>query len=115
VYKQSTDMSWELIVFLAAATAVVLGCLLPARWLPLLPHDKLLHFIAFAGLSALALHIEPAWPWRAVWLLGLLMAGLAIELLQKMVPGRSFCWRDMGANTAGILAATLVFGLLQVI
>jgi hypothetical protein len=32
-----------------------------------------------------------------------------------MVPGRSFCWRDMGANTAGIVAATLVFGLLQVI
>ena len=108
-------MSWELIVFLAATAAVVLGCLLPARWLPLLPHDKLLHFIAFAGLSALALHIEPAWPRRAVWLLGLLVAGLAIELLQKMVPGRSFCWRDMGANTAGILAAALVFGLLQVI
>lgn len=108
-------MSWELIVFVAAAGAVALGCLLPARWLPLLPHDKLLHFIAFAGLSTLALLIEPAWPRRVAWLLGLLLAGLAIEILQKLVPGRSFCWRDMGANTAGIAAATAAFGLLQVI
>jgi VanZ family protein len=106
-------MSLELIVFLAAASAIALGCLLPARWLPLLPHDKLLHFIAFAGLSTLALRIEPAWHLRALWLIGLLLAGLAIELLQKLVPGRSFCWYDMRANTAGIAAATLVFGLLQ--
>jgi len=108
-------MSWELIVFVAAAGAVVLGCLLPARWLPLLPHDKWLHFVAFAGLSPLALLIERAWAGRVLWLLGLLLAGLAIEILQKLVPGRSFCWRDMGANTAGIAAATLVFGLIQVI
>jgi VanZ family protein len=108
-------MSLDLIVFLAAASAVALGCLLPAHWVPLLPHDKLLHFIAFAGLSTLALHIEPAWHLRVLWLLGLLLAGLAIELLQKLVPGRSFCWRDMRANTAGIAAATLIFGLLQVI
>ena len=106
-------MSWELIVFMAAACAITLGCLLPARWLPPLPHDKLLHFIAFAGLSTLALLIEPAWGLRLVWLLGLLLAGLAIEILQKLVPGRSFCWRDMGANTAGITATTLAFALLQ--
>jgi VanZ family protein len=108
-------MRWELIVFLAAAVAVALGCLLPARWLPLLPHDKLLHFMAFAGLGTLALRIEPAWNLRLLWLLGLLLAGLAIELLQKLVPGRNFCWHDMRANTAGIAAAALVFGLLQVI
>jgi VanZ family protein len=63
----------------------------------------------------LALRIEPAWALRGLWLLGLLLAGFAIELLQKLVPGRSFCWRDMRANTAGIAAAVLVFGLLQVI
>ena len=108
-------MSLELMVFLATAAAVVLGCLLPARWLPLLPHDKLLHFVAFAGLSGLALRIEPTWHLRALWLLGLLFAGFAIELLQKLVPGRSFCWRDMRANTAGIAAAILVCGLLQAI
>jgi VanZ family protein len=108
-------MSWELIVFVAAAGAIALGCLLPPRWVPLLPHDKLLHFGAFAGLSMLALRIAPTWSLRMVWLLALLLAGLTIELLQKLVPGRSFCWRDMGANTAGIAAATMIFGLLQVI
>lgn len=108
-------MSWELIVFLASGSAVLLGCLLPARWLPLLPHDKLLHFMAFAGLALLALRIAPHWPGRLAWLLGLLSAGFAIELLQKLVPGRSFCWHDMRANAAGIAAATLFFGLFQAI
>lgn len=108
-------MSLELIAFTVAAGTVVLGCLLPARWLPLLPHDKLLHFLAFAVLAALAMFIESAWPRRALWILGLLLAGLIIELLQKLVPGRSFCWYDMRANTAGIAATVAVFGLLQLI
>ena len=108
-------MSWEFTVFLAAAGAIVLGCLLPPRWVPLLPHDKLLHFGAFAGLSMLALRIAPDWTQRTVWLLALLLAGLAIELLQKLVPGRDFCWRDMGANTIGIATATMIFGLIRVI
>lgn len=108
-------MPWELIVFLATGGAVAAGCLLPARWLPPLPHDKLLHFMAFAGLAVLALRIEPGWTQRMAWLGGLLLAGFAIELLQKLVPGRDFCWHDMRANTAGIAAATLLFGLLQVL
>lgn len=108
-------MSWELIVFITGAAAVIIGCLLPAGWVPPLPNDKLLHFGAFLVLTTLALRIEPDWTGRALWLLGLLIAGLAIELLQKQVPGRNFCWRDMAANTAGIAAATLAFGLLQVI
>jgi len=108
-------MSWEWIVFIAAAAAVIIGCLLPAGWLPPLPHDKWLHFGAFLVLATLALRIAPDWPQRGLWVLGLLAGGLAIELLQRQVPGRSFCWRDMAANTAGIAAATLAFGLLQVI
>lgn len=108
-------MSLHLIVFMATAGAVALGCLLPSRWLPLLPHDKLLHFLAFAGLASLALHIENAWQVQAIWMLGLLLGGLAIEVLQQFVPGRSFCWYDMRANTAGIAAAIVVFGLLQLI
>jgi len=84
------------------------GCLAPAGWLPLLPHDKWLHFTAFGGLTLLAGRIAPDWSHLQWWLLGLLLAGLLIEVLQHYVPGRSFCWRDMAANAAGIAAAALL-------
>jgi len=106
-------MSWELIVFMAASGAVAIGCLLPAGWLPPLPNDKLLHFGAFAFLTTLALRIEPDWTTRIGWLLGLLLAGFTIEVLQQRVPGRRFCWRDIAANTAGIALTTLVFWLVH--
>jgi VanZ family protein len=108
-------MSWELIVFMAASGAVAIGCLLPAGWLPPLPHDKLLHFGAFALLTTLALRIEPDWIRRGGWLASLLLAGLVIELLQQRIPGRSFCWRDMAANTAGIALVTVVFWLASAV
>jgi VanZ family protein len=98
-------MGWELAVFLTALAAVALGCLLPAGWLPPLPNDKLLHFGAYAGLTLLAARLAPAWSDLQYWLLGLLAAGWLIELLQNRVPGRSFCWRDMAANTAGVAVA----------
>jgi VanZ family protein len=38
----------------------------------------------------------------------LLLAGLAIEIAQHFVPGRSFCIRDMPANAAGVLTGVAV-------
>ena len=108
-------MGWEVLVFGLAGAAVALGCLLPAGCLPVLPNDKLLHFLAFAGLSALAARIAPAWPQQGFWLLGLLVAGWLIELLQKLVPGRSFCWQDLAANAGGIAAAALAALLVRAI
>lgn len=101
-------MVWELILFLAGAMAVLVGCLVPARWLPALPNDKLLHFLAYGSLALLASRIAGNGTELAVWLLGLFFAGWAIEGIQGWVPGRSFCWRDLAANTAGILLAALV-------
>lgn len=100
-------MTWDLIFFLAAASGIALGCLLPAGWLPPLPNDKLLHFLAFGGLTLLACRMAPDWQQMQFWLLGLLLAGWGIELLQNLVPGRKFCWRDMAANAAGIALAAL--------
>lgn len=93
--------------------AVSLGCLLPAAWLPPLPHDKLLHFGAFAFLTTLAVQLAPAWQQQRYWLAGLLVAGWAIEIGQKFVPGRSFCWRDLAANAAGIASAASVALLIR--
>lgn len=105
-------MAWELIFFLLAVAAVSAGCLAPAGWLPELPNDKLLHFGAYAALTLLALRLAHGWGELACWLLGLLLAGWVIELLQNLVPGRRFCWRDLGANAAGIAAAACCAPLL---
>lgn len=95
-------------LFAGFAAAIVIGCMLPARLLPPLPNDKLLHFLAFGGLTLLAARIAASGTELSFWLAGLFLAGLAIEAAQKWVPGRRFCWRDLGANTAGIALAALV-------
>ena len=101
-----------MILFAVTGMAVVIGCLLPNAWLPPLPNDKLLHFGAFGVLTALAMRIAPHGAAMALWLGGLLLAGWVIELLQSWVPGRRFCWRDMGANAAGITVAALLMQAL---
>lgn len=105
-------MAWELIFFLSGAAAVSVGCLVPARWLPPLPNDKLLHFLAYGVLAVLAIRIAGNRNELAIWLFGLFFVGWAIETLQQWVPGRSFCWRDMAANTAGILVAVMLSPIL---
>lgn len=92
----------DLLLLGLAAAAVTAGCLVPNRWLPRLPNDKLLHFLSFAVLSALALRVAHGRLEAACWLLVLLVMGWLIECMQMLVPDRSFCWRDMGANAAGI-------------
>lgn len=101
-------MGWQLIIFISGCIAVSAGCLVPARWLPPLPHDKLLHFLAFGGLAFLAACMAQDHVQQLVWLVGILVASWAIELLQNLVPGRKFCWRDMAANAAGISVAALL-------
>lgn len=98
-------MGWEVILFVGAAVALCAGCLVPNGWLPKLPNDKLMHFAAFAVLSALALRIAEGALESVAWLLGLLIGGWVIECLQALVPDRAFCWRDIGANAAGIAFA----------
>ncbi|MBC7861172.1 MAG: VanZ family protein [Burkholderiaceae bacterium] len=107
-------MSWEMVLFLTGMALVSAGCLVPARWLPPLPNDKLLHFLAFGGLTLLALRLVGGRGELIYWLGGLLLAGWLIEALQNLVPGRSFCWRDMAANAAGILAGACFAPLLLV-
>lgn len=100
----------ELSLFILAATSICVGCLLPARWLPPIRNDKWLHFIAFAGLSVLIRPLANNAEELALCFLGLLIAGLLIEILQHWVPGRQFCWRDLAANAAGIaLIAAISF------
>lgn len=102
-------------LFSAALAALVIGCLLPARFLPPLPNDKLLHFAAFAVLSLLAARLCANWQQQVFAYAGLLLLGLLLEYLQQWVPGRSFCWHDMAANAAGIASAACLVLLLTLI
>jgi hypothetical protein len=95
-------MDWNLLLLGMASLAVAAGCLVPNRWLPPLPNDKLLHFASFALLSVLALRVAHGRGQALLWLGALLAAGWVIECLQSLLPDRKFCWRDIGANAAGI-------------
>ena len=99
-------MAWPLLFFIAGLAAVSIGCLLPARWCPPLPNDKLMHFTAFGALALISGMLTQNLQ-HLLWLqFALFAAGGIIELLQNWVPGRRFCWRDLLANTAGIAVAT---------
>lgn len=106
-------MRWELLLFLLGAVAIPLGCLLPFRWLRSLPNDKLLHFGAFGTMALLGGRLVSTPLHVILVLLGVLAASWVIEVLQNLVPGRKFCWRDMAANAGGVACAGLCLVLLQ--
>jgi len=104
---------WRLVGWLMIA-AVVVGSLMPGHTLPkVIASDKLLHasvyfvlMIWFAGLYRRSRHA-----WIA---LGLMMLGLALDVLQGMTTSRTFDPLDIGANVGGILVAlVLSYRLLE--
>jgi VanZ family protein len=102
------EFRWELALFLAGALAIPAGCLVPAGWLRGLPNDKLLHFIAFGSMALLAARLVEHGVYLALSFAGLFVAGWLIEVAQRWVPGRQFCWRDLAANTVGIITAAML-------
>lgn len=107
IWKGRLIVVGDMVLLGMTAVAVCVGCLVPNRWLPPLPNDKFLHFASFAVLAMLALRIAESHVEALFWLLGLLVAGWLIECLQALVPDRRFCWRDIGANAAGIAFAAI--------
>lgn len=89
-------------LFIVCILMIVVGCLLPAHWLPPLPNDKYLHFISYAVLSMFTALIAEDIQELLLWQLGLILAGILIECFQHFIPGRRFCWRDILANTGGV-------------
>lgn len=90
------------LLFVLVASTVLWGMLTTS---PLVPgwvcrHDKLMHFLAFALLAALA---QSAWPGLSGGLLWAVLSalGLLAEGLQHLSASRRFCWRDATANALG--------------
>jgi VanZ family protein len=100
-------LHWSLLI--ACGLALLVGCLVPNRWLPAsLPNDKLMHFAGFGGLGLLALPLASSRAGGAAVLAVLLLLSWAIECLQELVPDRAFSWRDLAANAAGLASAGLI-------
>ena len=100
-------MMWEIGGFFIASAVILVGCLVPNRWLPPLPNDKLMHFMGFAVLTLLGLRITHTQSEAILCVISLLVGGWLIECLQQLVPDRRFCWRDLAANAAGIAFTSL--------
>jgi len=85
----------------------------PPEWR--LSSDKVAHFVLFLGLAVL-IHLggigkDRIWGMKKFWgiLLILVCYGLLLELMQIVVPSRSFNWMDLAADGAGALAGNFIF------
>ncbi|MGH9811035.1 MAG: VanZ family protein [Terriglobia bacterium] len=107
--------AWFLRFSRRAAQWLLLPALAIVVWGELTPHppepvdvwDKLLHFIAYFGLSGIALvAFRPGR--RAIYATsGLIFAGGVLEIVQGMV-GRDASWGDELANTLGAVTGCLL-------
>jgi VanZ family protein len=67
--------------------------------------DKVAHAFAYATLMAWFAQIFRHDLTRLLLVIGLAMFGLGMELAQGMVPERQFDYKDMAANTMGIVCS----------
>lgn len=105
-----------LLLWLLAMAVVITGELLPGdspmlAWIGYFHvSDKLLHFVAYTGLAVI-----PVFGFRLPAGLAsaasMILLGIALEFLQRLVPGRSFGVADMVANALGVFAG-VALGLL---
>lgn len=109
----------SLLALIVYWSALTLGTHLPGDSIGEVKYnDKLIHFLAFAGLAFLA---NWAWaarrmwlPWKPAVVVGLVCLYAAVdELTQQLIPGRTGQWGDWLADTLGALAGTCAFVVLE--
>ncbi len=97
-----------------ASLAILTVSLMPGKSLPtnIIWWDKAGHFIAYCGLAGIC---RLASNKRADWqlIIAVILFSFLIELLQQLVPNRSFEWYDLLANGLGALAGTLIAKYLK--
>lgn len=94
-------------LFWPALALVIWGEVTPATGIEIHAWDKLLHFLAYFGLSALAWRAAGG-GWRGLWAaITLVVLGGVLEIVQGMV-GRDMSAGDEVANTLGVSAGVLV-------
>lgn len=83
-----------------------------------LPYSAWLHLLAYMGLTivfayATAHANRPTWQLLAVVFVIVVSIGTTIELLQYMLPTRTFSWVDIGLNAVGAAIGLSVWAVLD--
>lgn len=105
---------WLRPAWFAVIAAITVAALLPAFAPPGANHaDKWSHFVAYAALAILG---TAAFPGRPLLVVVVLMAdGVAIELGQSWVPGRSGSLGDLLADAVGIAAGITAIRAIRLV
>jgi VanZ family protein len=104
LFSRRARRGWALALWLLVAIVVALALMPWSIEMPSSGWDKADHVAAFAALAFVGLFAwrdHPAVHRRVLF--GLLALGVAIELAQMLVPGRMADWRDVIADTAGVM------------
>jgi VanZ family protein len=102
-------LTWYVMLALVTTLSLLPGELVPAPPVG----DKATHYFAYFALALvpmLALASGRRLLQAALFPAAL---GFALELMQTLVPGRAFEWRDVAANTVGVATGTLIGWLLR--
>ena len=98
-------------LWLSLLVLTLLVCLMPLPSVPMpVSHfDKIEHALGYAALSAYAAMLFATGPGVARALLGLVLYGVMIELLQALVPWRSLDPLDAVFNTLGAALGAMMW------
>lgn len=99
------------LLLLAWTLGIVIVSLVPSGGVSVWNLDKLGHFLAYAGLGALACLSFRDRRMRAWALVGAVVLGGILEIAQNFVPGRDMSAIDGLADTAGVFVGAIAFRL----
>lgn len=100
---------WLSIGISLVVTVILLSLMAPPKdMMDALPSDKLAHFVAYFVLMGWFAQIYHTNKQRWLYLIGFLMLGLTLEILQGLGGVRHADWVDMLANSAGVVSAFLL-------
>jgi VanZ family protein len=100
---------WLSIGISLVVTVILLSLMAPPKdMMEVLPSDKLGHFVAYFVLMGWFAQIYHTNKQRWLYLIGFLILGLSLEILQGLGGVRHADWVDMLANSAGVVSAFLL-------
>jgi VanZ family protein len=96
-------IAWRGIFFLLIALVIWLSVKAPGGVMSFSIWDKLQHFLAYAVLGGMGVLCFPGRVSSVILVLGLVLLGIGLEVLQFYVPGRDMSLGDGVANLLGVI------------